>query len=203
MEKILLINTSPRAPKSNSKRYGELFSACCPISTETFLLSKNNHLKLIDEIEEASQLLLIVPLYADAIPVTLLNFLKTLEAHPPKTKPTISVLINCGFWEYEQNDTAVSMIELFAKQNDYPFGSVLKIGSGEAILNSPFAFLVKRSIKKFARAMAVKRHQTLHTTMPLPKSVFVRASTSYWIEYGKKYGTTPEEMRTMEIESVN
>ena len=31
-------------------------------------------------------------------------------------KITISVLINCGFYEYSQNDIAVEMIKLYAKK---------------------------------------------------------------------------------------
>ena len=37
--------------------------------------------------------------------------------------------------------------------------------------------------------------------MPLPKGLFVKAAASYWINYGKKFGVTKEEMQTMQIES--
>lgn len=82
--------------------------------------------------------LFVFPLYADSIPVTLLNFLKTMEVNPPQKRPVISVVINCGFMEPQQNDIAIKMLQLYCKKNNYPFGSVLKIGSGEAILNTPF-----------------------------------------------------------------
>ena len=52
-------------------------------------------------------MLLVFPLYADGIPATLLNFLKSLENNLPDKKPVISVIINCGFLEYTQNDLAV------------------------------------------------------------------------------------------------
>ena len=47
-----------------------------------------------------SDMLLVFPLYADGIPATLLNFLKSLENNLPDKKPVISVIINCGFLEY-------------------------------------------------------------------------------------------------------
>ena len=100
------------------------------------------------------------PLYADGIPVTLLNFLKTLEANPPQHKPTVSGSINCGFLEPEQNDVAVQMVGLFCSQNGYPFGSVLQIGSGEAILSTPFQMLVRGRMKKLASAIAKKQSRT-------------------------------------------
>ena len=66
----------------------------------------------------------------------------------------MSVLINCGFLEPQQNEMAVEMMRLFCRQNHYPFGSVLKIGSGEAILDSPFRFLAVRKIRRFADSIA-------------------------------------------------
>ena len=145
-------------------------------------------------------MLFVFPLYADGIPVTLLNFLKNLEKNPPLQKPTISVLINCGFFEYRQNDTAVNMIELFCKQNGYRMGSVLKIGSGEAILDTPFKVFVTRKIKKLAASVSNEKYCTQHATMPITKGMFLKASTAYWTNYGKKNGITKEMMETMKIE---
>ena len=187
MGSILILNGSPRPPRSNSKRYAKLFMDCC--KADYCDITKANHQALCAKMEGYSDLVFVFPLYADGLPVTLLNFLKALEAHPPRHKPTVSVLINCGFLEYTQNDAAVSMMALFCKQNGYRLGSVLKIGSGEAILD-----------KKFARSVERGRYASFHTTMPLPKSLFLKASTTYWTNYGKRNGVTKEEMETLKIE---
>lgn len=200
MGKIMILNASPRAPRSNSKRYAEIFLKYTKGTAEYFNITKTNHMELCSLSEAYSDVLFVFPLYADAVPVTLLNFLKSLEKYSSSKKPTISVLINCGFIEYKQNNTAVKMVELFCKQNCYSFGSVLKIGSGEAILDSPFKFLVTAKIRKLSRSICNKNYITLKTTMPLPKSLFLKASTQYWIKYGQKYGTSEEEMQTMKIE---
>lgn len=200
MERVLILNGSPRAPRSNSKRYGEIFAACYGENAELCPITKGNHQELRDKLNGVSHLLFVFPLYADAIPVPLLDFLKFLEAHPPQKKPTVSVLINCGFLEPQQNEIAVEMIRLFCRQNRYPFGSVLAIGSGEAILDSPFRFLAARKIKHFAQSIAQGTPQTFSVTMPLTKKWFVSASTSYWVKYGKRWGSTKEQMQTMQIE---
>lgn len=200
MGSIIILNGSPRAPKSNSKRYAELFVKSCDCKTEYYNITKNNHEELCGKLGDFSDVLLVFPLYADGIPVTLLNFLKNLEKNPPLQKPTISVLINCGFFEYRQNDTAVNMIELFCKQNGYRMGSVLKIGSGEAILDTPFKVFVTRKIKKLAASVSNKKYCTQHATMPITKGMFLKASTAYWTNYGKKNGITKEMMETMKIE---
>lgn len=201
MENIIILNASPRAPKSNSKTYAQIFQKYSKLPTEYFNINKLNHMEICNKIEQFSQVLFVFPLYADSIPVTLLNFLKTLENNPPKNKPVISVLINCGFIEPEQNDTAVKIIQIFCKQNGYVFGSVLKIGSGEAILETPFRFFVSRKIKKLASSLKNKNYGVFKTTMPISKNTFIKASTNYWINYGKKNGVSKEEMQTMKIEN--
>ena len=99
-----------------------------------------------------------------------------------------------------KNDKAVNMIELFCKQNGYRMGSVLKIGSGEAILDTPFKVFVTRKIKKLAASVSNEKYCTQHATMPITKGMFLKASTAYWTNYGKKNGITKEMMETMKIE---
>lgn len=200
MAGIIILNGSPRAPKSNSKRYSEIFARNFKFNSDYYNITKSNHLELCQKLNDFSDLLFVFPLYADGIPVTLLNFLKTLEQNPPSKKPVISILVNCGFLEYQQNDIAVKMIKLFCTQNHYRFGSVLKIGGGEAILDSPFKFLILRKIKQLAASIGKSRYRILHTTMPISPQMFIKASTTYWVKYGSKNGITKAEMETMKIE---
>ena len=202
MAGILILNGSPRAPRSNSKRYAALFMNRCKMQCEYQNITKSNHAELCEKMNEVSDVLLVFPLYADGLPVTLLDFLKTLETCPPERKPVISMLINCGFFEYHQNDIAVRMVELFCRQNGYRFGSVLKIASGEAILDTPFCGLVKRKLEQLAAAIVQGKARVLHVSMPLTRGMFVRASTRYWVSYGKKNGVSREQMAVMEIEGA-
>lgn len=200
MDSVLILNGSPRAPRSNSKRYAQLFSEACPLETVYFDLIKTEQAKVLEAMEETSRVLLVFPLYVDGLPVVLLEFLKYLEEHPPENRPTLSVLINCGFLELEQNNIAVEMIRLFARKNGYPMGAVLKIGGGEAILDTPFRGFARAKIRALARAVAKDRERVMGVTMPLPKKLFLKASSRYWEEYGRKNGVTREQMETMEIE---
>lgn len=47
--------------------------------TEYFEVTKENHVELCGKMDGFTDVLLVFPLYADGIPVTLLNFLKTLR----------------------------------------------------------------------------------------------------------------------------
>ena len=155
---------------------------------------------MAERIEGVSDVLLVFPLYADAIPVSVLRAFQALEEKPPQNRPTVSVLVNCGFLEPEQCDVAVAMVELFCKRMGWPVGSVLEIGSGEAILDQPFRFCAKWKIKALARAAAAGRARRMKVTMPISKAFFLKASTKYWLAYGERNGVTGEQMATMEIE---
>lgn len=200
MGKIMVINGSPRASRSNSMKYAQLFMKKSSVVTEYYAITKKNHLKLCEKINEFTNILFVIPLYVDSIPVTFLNFLKTLENNPPRNKPRISVLINCGFIEPEQNNVAIEMIRYFCKINDYTFMSVLSIGSGEAILTTPFKVVVFWKIKKLSNAIANNQKAQLNVTMPLNKQLFIKASIRYWQNYGKRNGITKRQMSIMDIE---
>lgn len=77
---------------------------------------------------------------------------------------------------------------------------MLKIASGEAILDTPFCGLVKRKLEQLAAAIVQGKARVLHMSMPLTRGMFVRASTRYWVSYGKKNGVSREQMAVMEIE---
>ena len=200
MERILILNASPRAPKSNSRKYAEIFRTYCNIPTQYAALTHDNFDAVYSQITDFSHLLLVFPLYADGIPSTLMRFFDMLEKRIPRQKPTVSVLINCGFLEPSQNNIAVQMVRLFCTQNGYPFGAVLKIGSGEAILDSPFRFLAKRKIRRLASAICHGQTRVLQVTMPLSKAMFIKASTRYWKQYGARNGVTYTQMQTLQIE---
>lgn len=201
MGKVMILNGSPRAPKSNSKKYSEIFMKYSRVQCDYFNITKSNHLKLIAEMEKYSDVIIVFPLYADSLPVGLLNFLKNLENNLPAQRPVISILINCGFLEYEQNSVAVSMIRYFCRRNNFPIGSTLMLGSGEAILDTPFRYIAVRAIKRLSESVNKGNYKDISATMPLPKWLFKMAARSYWISYGKKFGVSEKEMQRLEIES--
>ena len=67
MGKVLILNGSPRAPKSNSRRYAEIFSTACKLPSDYFNISKTNHAALCQKMSEYSDVLLVFPLYADSL----------------------------------------------------------------------------------------------------------------------------------------
>ena len=164
MGKLLIVNGSPRAPRSNSRRYIEQFLPCWGETADQYTALRGGPLSP----EDCTDLLLVFPLYADGIPAVLMRTLKELAVWRGTARPRIHVLVNCGFLEPWQNDVACDMVRLFCAQHGFPFGSVLRVGSGEAILTTPFAGLVKRKLKKLAQAVEGGRPYSGSVTMPLP-----------------------------------
>lgn len=89
VRKILILNESPRAPRSNSKRYAGLFARYSSRPTDYAEIRRNNHAQLAARMAEYRNVVLVFPLYADALPVTLLDFLKSLETTASAHRPTI------------------------------------------------------------------------------------------------------------------
>ena len=62
MGKVLILNGSPRAPKSNSRRYAEIFSTACKLPSDYFNISKTNHAALLSEnVKSIPNVLLVFP----------------------------------------------------------------------------------------------------------------------------------------------
>lgn len=202
MGRLLIVNGSPRALRSHSKQIAELFQTFWGGEVSQYNVTAKKHAGICEQIGTYTDLLFVFPLYVDGLPVTLMHFLKEMENHPVSPKPVVHLIINCGFLEPEQNRVACDMVRLFCKQNGYPFGSSLWIGSGEAILETPFAYFVKRKLKKMATSITTGKPVQQMVTMPLPKRTFLKESTKYWIRYGEKNGVTKQQMEMMEIESV-
>ena len=195
MGKLLIVNGSPRAPRSNSRRYIEQFLPCWGETADQYTALKGEPLS-----SEGCTDLLVFPLYADGVPAVLMRTLKQLATWGETPRPRIHVLVNCGFLEPEQTQPAVEMVRFFCKRYGFPWGMALRIGSGEAILNTPFSFLVRRSLRRLAAGIRAGRSEVLSVRMPLSRRMFTWASGRYWAGYGAENHITAREMRTMEIE---
>ena len=98
MGKLLIVNGSPRAPRSNSRRYIEQFLPCWGETADQYTALRGGPLSP----EDCTDLLLVFPLYADGIPAVLMRTLKELAVWRGTARPRIHVLVNCGFLDPEQ-----------------------------------------------------------------------------------------------------
>lgn len=99
MGRLLIVNGSPRAPRSNSRRYIEYLLQNWKGAADQYAAVSGGPVSF----ELYTDLLLVFPLYVDGVPAVLLPFLKTLAAWDGTPRPHVHVLVNCGFLEPEQN----------------------------------------------------------------------------------------------------
>ena len=71
MGKLLIVNGSPRAPRSNSKKYIEIFLRYFKEDYEIYNVTENKHSVIYDKLKDYSRILFVFPLYADSLPASL------------------------------------------------------------------------------------------------------------------------------------
>lgn len=91
MGRLLIVNGSPRAPRSNSRRYIEYLLQNWKGAADQYAAVSGGPVSF----ELYTDLLLVFPLYVDGVPAVLLPFLKTLAAwdgHTPSPRSCIGEL---------------------------------------------------------------------------------------------------------------
>lgn len=200
MGKLMIVNGSPRAPKSNSKTYIQAFLSAWQGEWEQYQAVSRRPEACFRQLRECSDLLLAFPLYTDGLPSVLMEFLQAMLAQEEPFSLKVHVLINCGFQEPDQNDVAVDMIRLFCKRAGCTFGSCLRMSCGEAFPTTPLMALAKRKIRALAAAIARGTPRQLKVSMPLTRRMFLSAADRYWLKRGEANGLTRADMSVMEIE---
>lgn len=91
---------------------------------------------LLDDVREAELLILSFPLYADGIPARFKAAL--MEIARAGTGPKLCMaLVQCGFLESSQNDCAIEMCRLFARDAGFVWLGGLGRGAGGMIEGKP------------------------------------------------------------------
>lgn len=200
MDKLLILNGSPRSRRSNSQKFTQILTKYLSCEWEECFLFTQDHREICDKVKEYSDVLFVFPLYVDSLPCCVLEFLDCLCQNLPDSYPTIHLMINCGFLETEQNSIAIKTLQFFCKKYGFPFGSCLSIGSGEAILTPPFYLLFQLKLRKLAKSILRSVPVNLSIALPLSKKRFLVESEKFWLSAGEKNGLTKKQMQSPNIE---
>lgn len=198
MDRLIIVNGSPRAPKSNSLKFINEIKKYVKEDIFIYNILSNKIDDFIKEITPNSNIIFVFPLYADGLPSLVISFLNTLKNYKFNNQ-NVHLIINCGFLEWQQNLIAKDIFKLFCDSLNLNFRCSLLIGSGEAIMGTYFKFLVKIQIKGFINDICRNRNNMRKVNMLLSKKSFIRDSTKYWIKYGMKNGITKTDMESNNI----
>jgi len=93
--------------------------------------------ELLTAVADAELFILATPLYVDSLPYLVIRTLESLErmrgGSSSARRCAFAAIVNCGFPEASQCDTAIAIARLFAKRARFEWAGGLALGQGGAI----------------------------------------------------------------------
>lgn len=148
-KQVLLVVGSPKGLKSTSAVLGHYLAGKLPgdvFNTEPLyiyhdLKKEESGQQFLAKFDNADIIILTFPLYADSPPSAVIQAMELMTGRrssmtAPK-RQSLMVIINCGFPESSQNDTALSICRKFALEAGIEWTGGLSLGGGGAIDGRP------------------------------------------------------------------
>jgi len=148
-KRVLLLVGSPKGNGSTSGALGTYLLEQLEgqgVETEVarivpFLRSEEGRNQLLHSVAGADLLFLASPLYADSLPSGVTRLFEIIGAEgkerPGFSETGFATVINCGFPEARQCDTAIAICRCFAKEAGMEWMGGLALGGGESIGGRP------------------------------------------------------------------
>jgi multimeric flavodoxin WrbA len=146
---LLIVGSPKTAEPSTSGALGSFLLDCLAKrgwSTESLTLRASlnrpeGETELLSAVDRAGLVLLVFPLYVDALPHLMTKALAVIAAHRRATGETASqrlvAIVNSGFPETHQNSLALAICREFAEQSCFQWAGGLAFGAGGMIGGQP------------------------------------------------------------------
>lgn len=174
----LLVVGSPKASGSTSEALGRhlleelgqrgVKTGACRLPP-TFV-SEDEERPLLAALEDTDLVVLSCPLYVDSLPSGVTRFLEIVaarrEAETGRGEKRFVALLNCGFPEARQCDTAIAICRCFARKAGMQWSGGMALGGGGAIAGRPLSE-AGGAARNAARALALAA-EALADGRPVP-----------------------------------
>ena len=142
MKSLLLLNGSPRGERSNSlrmlRRVAEGWQCATGTEPETLHLShRKDFERALVTFATADAVLLGMPLYTDAMPALVKEYIEALASRVGQKNPTIGFLVQSGFPEARQSRPLERYLEKLAGRLKAPYAGTIVHGGGAALEGMP------------------------------------------------------------------
>jgi hypothetical protein len=101
------------------------------------LRAEEGTLRLLDAVDAADILVFSFPLYVDSLPSPLTRLIELIAGRRASAavtgSPRLAVIVQCGFPESHQCDTAIGICRLFAERTGMHWSGALAMGMGGAL----------------------------------------------------------------------
>ena len=201
-----MIGGSPKVRRSASEELSRELKEGFPEKTEFIDYSFNRTNVEKEEMEELNTcdaLVFAFPLYIDGIPSQLLSCLYQMDQYG-FTNREIQVfgLVNCGFYEAEQNRLAIELLKNWCERVGLKWGMAVAFGGGGALIGM---HQVKAGVgpkKSLSPALLAMRQAIIdkipskdfYTTINMPRFVYRIAAQSGWRSLLKKNGGNNKDL---------
>lgn len=149
MKKALLLIGSPKPSRSTSEslagHFGDQLKAknweVVSLNINATLRAEGGAEKLLTAVDGADTLVLAFPLYVDSLPAGATKALELIAAHREASpvKQGLIAIVNNGFPDVHQNQPALEICRLFARQAGIEWLGGLALGGGGSISGQPLA----------------------------------------------------------------
>lgn len=212
-QKILLVVGSPKGLKSTSAALGQYLIDKLTqqgARTETAyiypsLKTETGQQKFFSLIDATDIIVLAFPLYVDSPPSGVMKVMEIIKERrrtlAGTAKQKLAVIINCGFPEAHQNDTALAICRKFAAESEMEWLGGLSLGGGGAIDGRPLDSIggmarnVKLALDASAPDIAVGnpisgRALDLMAKPMMPVWLYLLAGNRGWKSQSRKNGVS-------------
>jgi len=101
------------------------------------LRSEEGTLRLLDAVDGSDLLVLAFPLYVDSLPAPLTRLVELVAERRTRVAspgtPRLAIIVQCGFPEVHQCDTAVGICRLFAERTGMRWAGAVAMGMGGSV----------------------------------------------------------------------
>lgn len=211
MNKTVFINGSPKRNRAVSEKYLEIlkdgFSDAVEVEELYVYAMEFNGIEF-EKIINSDAVVMALPLYVDSVPAGVIEFMRAFRRHAEENEvdgPSFHFIINCGFMEHEQNDTAIRILKKFAEKAGFKYGGGISIGSGAMILGTDRASELKALIRKMAVEIENRNVTTeaYAINVDMQKEKFREVFNQVWIDVAEKKGLSEENLKRKYYADVN
>lgn len=214
--KIALLNGSPKPKNSSSGILLADLKRCLseqPNIIEAALHHTAVSEETLSELQNADAWVISCPLYVDGIPGHLLSCLAALEKYnreksnqengtSQQRRIQVYGIVNCGFYEGIQAETALEILENWCAKADLIWGGGIGVGGGGglAMMSSPKPGTgPKAPIDKALQAMAVKilRQEVqpnCYVSVAFPRFLYKMAAQAGWRQMFRANGGRAKDL---------
>lgn len=211
--KVLLINGSPHRAAAASRVVLDTLKAKFGPGNEYRMIEVAAQPAAAPEDLEADLLVLAFPLYVDSLPSPVLNWLISCERLRSETsraggalRPQAMVAaVNCGFYEGEQNESALAIVANFCARAGIQWRGGLGIGSGgmiKGVESAPENMFIKRPVSRAIAELAELalgpslEPRAIYARHAFPRRLYIAVAHSNWRHDVKANGLKIRDLGT-------